>query len=463
MFRNHHYLISYHNTVLYADPVGECLRHAPLGVAQLNLVLELRGNRGRLIMKGNSPSQTRQVSLTQSSSKICIQKERIDFDCHIDAFADDCVGVRAGEQYLAADLDGIVRNNRGWCREWERYRLTNAETLDTLSLLERYPGVSDTSLASVQASEARILCAITFHFDISRLGFLAEVIRSLSEFTVVSMEIAIVTDATRQDDVALLRRLCFEALPGESADIRCYSELPHPFDLTWCHKTIIAEEFARSNHRRYTHFIYLEDDIRFSFANFCYYVEFREILRGTGLLPAFVRVEYRECLGGLVATDASGPVRVPLQPHFNVGNIILINMPNPYNPCFVIDLELAEEYVQSRSFDQEASRAVCPWGVRERAAMGLCFERIPAHFQSRYLVPAYRQTSMVPTFARIAHLPNNYANDPELALRQARDRRVVHWLGISVSEISKKCRIENRLPQFLQRLYHDDRRLIQSI
>jgi hypothetical protein len=276
-----------------------------------------------------------------------------------------------------------------------------------------YPRVSDTNLASAQAIEARILCAITFHFDISRLGFLAEVMRSLSEFTVVSMEIAIVTDATRQDDVALLRRLCLEVLSGEGADIRCYSELPHPFDLTWCHKTMIAEEFARSNHRRYTHFIYLEDDIRFSFANFCYYVEFREILRGTGLLPAFVRVEYSECLRGHVATDASCPVWVPLQPHFFVGDIILMNMPNPYNPCFVLDLELAEEYVQSRSFDQEGSRALCPWDVRERAAMGLCFEHIPALFQSRYVVPAYRQTGMVPTFAWISHLPNNYANDPD--------------------------------------------------
>jgi hypothetical protein len=413
MFRNHHYLISYHNTLLYADPVSQCLRHAPLGVAQLNLVIELNGNRGRLIMKEDAPSQTRQVSFTQSSGKIRIQKERIEFDCHIETFADDCVGVRAKEQYLAADLDGIVRNNRDWCREWERYRLTNGETLDTLLLLERYPRVSDTNLASARANEARILCAITFHFDISRLGFLAEVMRSLSEFKVASMEIAIVTDATRQDEVALLRRLCLEALSGESADIRCFGELPHPFDLTWCHKTMIAEEFARRNQRRYTHFIYLEDDILFSFANFCYFVQFREILRGTGLLPAFVRVEYLDSLRGLVASDACCPVCVPLQPHFFVGDIILMNMPNPYNPCFVLDLELAEEYLQSRSFDQEGSRSVCQWGVRERAAMGLCFEHIPALFQNRYVVPVYRQTGMVPTFARISHLPNNYANDPD--------------------------------------------------
>jgi hypothetical protein len=227
------------------------------------------------------------------------------------------------------------------------------------------------------------------------------------------MEIAIVTETIRQEDLTLLRRLCLETLSEESVDIRCYSNLPHPFDLTWCHKAIIAEEFARDNHGRYTHFIYLEDDIRFSFANFCYFVEFREILRGTGLLPAFVRVEYRESVDRFVATDACCPVRVPLQPHVYIGNIIVINMPNPYNPCFVLDLELAEEYMQSRSFDNEGSRAVCPWDVRERAAMGLCFEHIPALFQSRYVVPAYRQTAVVPKFAWISHLPNNYANDPD--------------------------------------------------
>src|SRR5271165_2423429 len=113
-----------------------------------------------------------------------------------------------------------------------------------------------------QAHRARVLVAITFHFDAGRVCFLAEVLRALSEFQVAAMDIAIVTNTFRQEDLALLRRLGAEALSGKSASVRSYGNLTHPYDLAWRHKAIIATEFAEGNPGRYTHFIYLEDDIR---------------------------------------------------------------------------------------------------------------------------------------------------------------------------------------------------------
>jgi len=255
---------------------------------------------------------------------------------------------------------------------------------------------------------------------VNRLGFLAEVLRSLSEFPVADMSVVIVTNTFRQEDLALLRRLNGEILRGNSSSIRSFGDLAHPFDLTWRHKAIIAGEFIGANHGRYTHFIYLEDDIRLSFGNFCYFVEFREILRSFGLLPAFVRVEYSAALGGFVASDAFWPVYVPVQSHIPLGDIVMVNMPNPYNPCFILDLDLAAEYVRTRSFDCEESLAVGQWGVRERAAMGLCLENVPAPFQTRYVVPVSRQTSMAPEFAWLSHLPNNYADNPHTVLGKVR-------------------------------------------
>jgi len=275
-------------------------------------------------------------------------------------------------------------------------------------------------LASERARAARILCAITFHFVGARIGFLAEVLRSLSEFPVAAMDVAIVTNTFRDEDLAPLRRLCAEIFSGKNATVRSYGDLAHPFNLAWCHKDIIASEFASGNNGRYTHFIYLEDDIRLSFANFCYFTEFREALRGFGLLPSFVRVEWSATLGGFVASDAFWPVYVPVQASVLLGDTVMVNMPNPYNPCFILDVELAEEYVRSRSFDREASTEVCSWGVRERAAMGLCLENVPPPFQSRYAVPVSTQTDMVPSVARISHLPNNYADDPRMPLGKIR-------------------------------------------
>jgi hypothetical protein len=276
------------------------------------------------------------------------------------------------------------------------------------------------SLASKRVNAARILAAISFHFDPARLIFLAEVLRSLSEFPVPTVEIAIVTNTLRQDQLTIIRRLAAEVLSGKSVSVRSYGDLAHPFDLTWCHKAIIAEEFAAGEHARYTHFIYLEDDIRLSFVNFCYFLEFREILRSFGLLPSFVRVEYSTNVEGFVASDAFWPIYVPAQSHIRLGDNVFANMPNPYNPCFVLDRELADEYVRSRSFDHEQSIKVARWGVRERAALGLCLEHVPPPFQSRYVVPVSRRTARVPSFAWISHLPNTYANDSHSRLGKVR-------------------------------------------
>jgi hypothetical protein len=274
--------------------------------------------------------------------------------------------------------------------------------------------------AHERARAARILTAISFHFDASRVRFLAEVLRSLAEYPVASMDVVIITNTFRHDQLALLRRLCAEVLSESSASIRSYGDLSNPWNLTWCHKPIIATEFVDGNHGRYTHFIYLENDIRLSFVNFCYFLEYRERLRGFGLLPAFVRVEYSANLGGFVTSDVFWPIYVPAQSHIRLGDTVLMNVPNPYNPFFILDLELAQEYVQSRSFDREGSLEVSPWAVADRSAMGLCLENVPPPFQSRYLVPVSRQTGMVPACAWVWHLPNNYADNPNTVLGKVR-------------------------------------------
>jgi hypothetical protein len=135
-------------------------------------------------------------------------------------------------------------------------------------------------------------------------------------------------------------------------------------------------------------------------------------------LPAFLRTEYSADLGTLAAGDAFWRVYVPVQSHICINDTVLVNMPNPYNPCFILDLELAEEYVRSRSFDREASQAVCGGSART-GALGLCLENVPPPFQTRYLVPVSRRTGKLPQFARISHLPNNYANDPRSPLERS--------------------------------------------
>jgi hypothetical protein len=285
-------------------------------------------------------------------------------------------------------------------------------------------GIGMGSQAWEQARAARILCAVTFHFDASRLGFLAETLCALAEYPVPVLHVVIVTNAVRPDDLGLLDRLCDESVSDGKFSIRSFGDLSNPRDLAWRHKPIIESEFIEENHGRYTHFIYLEGDIRLSYVNFAYFIEFRELLRNHGLIPAFVRVEYSKTSVGFAASDVFFPVYVPLQPNLVLDEFVMVNLPNPYNPVFILDTELASEYVQSRSFDEKGSHSVCNWGLLERSAMGLCLERVPAPFQSRYVAPVSRRSGRAPAFAWLRHLPDNYANNPRSPLGKVRVDRL---------------------------------------
>jgi hypothetical protein len=270
------------------------------------------------------------------------------------------------------------------------------------------------------ARSSRILCCVTFHFRGWRLAFLAETLRTLSEFEVTSLDVVIVTNSSSVAEIALLDRLAREIFPRKGAQIRTYDDLANPKDLAWCHKAIIADEFVAINQSRYTHFIYLEDDIGLTYSNYCYFLHFRELLRDFRLLPSFVRMDFSAAMGGFVATDAFWPVYVPVQTHLMLGDFVMVNMPNPYNPFFILDQELGKEYVLSRSFNRDSSHEVSNWGVTERAAMGLCLESVPPSFQSRYVVPVSSKSDAVPAAARVRHFPNNYADDPNSPLAKIR-------------------------------------------
>ncbi len=266
-----------------------------------------------------------------------------------------------------------------------------------------------------RAAAARILVTITVHFNAGRLEYLAEVMRSLAEFPVPVMDIVLVTNTADANEIMLLQRLCDEILPAKSATIRSYEYLGHPHYLTWCHREIIARNFGDEGNGRYTHFIYLEDDIRLSFVNFSYFIEYREKLREAGLIPSFLRVEYNKFLNGFVDSDNKNQIDVSKQPRMACGDVVMVNLPNPYIAFFILDTDLVAEFMRSPSFKRGRSRSVLEMSdmdVRERAAMGLCHENVPEPFECRYVAPISNATGMALNCAWISHLPNNYANDP---------------------------------------------------
>ena len=264
------------------------------------------------------------------------------------------------------------------------------------------------TIDSVQNSN--VLVAISAYYVPERLKYLEEVLTSLSTFPKV--EIIILTNTFKEEELKAIQNTCDNALCNKtteiSTSIRSYDVRdPYGHFLTWKHKPIISSEFIGSD---YTHFIYLEDDIEFDFSNFCYFVEYRKSFRNIGLLPSFLRIEYHNKFCDFVNTDNLTRIDIRKNPHIDTDNYWFVNPTNPYDACFVLDQELAAEYVYTRSFDPDQSWSVMNWGTRERAAMGLCFEHVPSGFFSRYVVAVSKNTCSAPLCACVRHLPNNYAN-----------------------------------------------------
>jgi hypothetical protein len=267
---------------------------------------------------------------------------------------------------------------------------------------------------------ARILVAITFHFRSDRLPYLFQVIRALAEFPVDVLDVFVITNIDDHARLAQIDGLCrplLEPLPApgkegkKTLSIESFTDLSDPFYLAWSHKHLIKEKIFVEN-SCYSHFIYLEEDILLSFSNFKYFLRYMELLRPHKLIPFFQRVEYNPADNCLYFVDQVGVSDFYVRRRVELDGYAFVNLDYPYSAMYIMDRELALEYMSSRSFDRETSREVQPdWAVRERSAMGLCFENLPAGFSHRYVSPVNPQTLRTPSWSWVYHIHNNYVTD----------------------------------------------------
>ena len=281
-------------------------------------------------------------------------------------------------------------------------------------------GGADGLRDEVAGSTYRLLVAITFHYREARLPFLLSVARSILAFPAGKVDLVVLTNTAAEDEtrriVAMLEPL---VAPGvERADaartfrLESHPGLPDPWLLLWRHKPLIRDQFLGRGD--YTHFIYAEDDILMSWANFRYFVDQRELLARHGLIPAFQRIEYNASDGNLYLLDQTVPEDLDALRKVDAGSHWFVTPHFPHCAMFVLDRPLAEEYCASLSFDRDTSVQVARhYGVAERAAMGLCFEGIPIGFNTRWAVPVHKQLRSTSPDCWLSHIANNYTTDPK--------------------------------------------------
>ena len=159
----------------------------------------------------------------------------------------------------------------------------------------------------------------------------------------------------------------------------------HGFYLTWGHVPILR---AAARGGRFSHLVYLEDDMRLTDAHLRYWSRYRRPLAEHGLLPGFVRYEQRE--GERYLVDALEPVDPAVRRRVvgvDCAPVSFVNLANPYQALYILDGALAATHFRfSRGRTPLRSRT-SEWEVRERAASGPIFDEVPEGLVSRNVVP----------------------------------------------------------------------------
>lgn len=259
----------------------------------------------------------------------------------------------------------------------------------------------------------KIAVCITFFYKQNRVKYLLEVIDGLVEFS-VPIDLTIISNNLPIDFASFLKNYVFKKF-NFILNIFSPVGLGHPYLLAWSHYSVFKEKILDIS---FSHFIYLEDDIKFTENNFKYWVEARNILKNDNLIPAFFRYEINTN-SKWYSTDVLKSMSIyDCKVILNINNDHFINIVYPYQGMYLYDRELMLEYFHSSSFNPDFDHGIYnsifplkPFNIREKAALGLTFFNIPKTFRSRTVLPYDVNKNQLKTDCLIHHIPNNYTLD----------------------------------------------------
>ena len=281
----------------------------------------------------------------------------------------------------------------------------------------------------IALQDTRILVAITFHFKHERLPFLYETIKEIYHYPVRKVDFYIFTNTDNPEEIEKINSIIFEFscfFPNNSDYSRSIyldvgNKYEDPKELTWSHKNLLKQKFVDQD---FDYFIYTEDDHRISYTNFSYFCQYKDAAGKGRLIPGFVRTEINYDDMEIYSTDQFSKNNVKMKKKLELDDFYFITLDNPYYGFFILDQELAREYINTKSFYKDKSKETYNWEISERSAMALTFESAPEGFYARVAVPVSRDGQLL-SMCCIHHLPNNYANNPHTPLGKIKLRDVI--------------------------------------
>lgn len=218
----------------------------------------------------------------------------------------------------------------------------------------------------------------------------------------------------------------------------------NPWLLTWSHKKKLEQDVLKSN--ECSLFLYLEDDAIFLPDNLEYFLRNRSKLQNLGLVPGFVRAEF-STIHGVWTNPDNFPGLLHRDSKYIGDDGIEFRIrqyENPFSASILLDLELANEYLMSKSFSVMEAGRLHPviWDTGATAALGLISESVPVGFSSRVAVMLNPKNSLPLVGALLRHQGDRYAKDVWQS----------HYLLFDSSETPTKLRTKRSVLDILKRV-----------
>jgi hypothetical protein len=250
----------------------------------------------------------------------------------------------------------------------------------------------------------KLAIAVTFHYVEDRIKYLEKI---AAQFHLLANEIFVHIFTNEKDADKTLKIM--DAVKQDrklAVEIHTPTYLGHPYLLTWSHLYTFRECF--NTDKSITHFMYLEDDILITEKNIEYWLKSREELKSSNVIPSFLRYEKKRDAEILYSTDVITRSVFDKLPRIKeTESYYYVNLPYPYQGMYLLDRELMHEHLTGPSSIPERT----PWDIREKAAAGLTFIKIPKGCVSRNFIGYDFENKCIDPNSLIHHLPNNYVDN----------------------------------------------------
>lgn len=266
----------------------------------------------------------------------------------------------------------------------------------------------------------KIAACIVFHYNPKRLSFLSEICKNIQLIN-NNTDITLVVN---KEGLKNQKKIKKELSKKTKIKLNFFNpkNLLDPRLLTYSHFEIFKKKIKS---KKYSHFLYLEDDILINEKNIKYWMLARKSLLKTKLIPAFLRTEINQKNKEKYLVDTTKRNFYFFQSKVlnNQKDIAFLNLYNFFTPTYFYDRELMLEHLNgpSSSIDfghgtfniNYINQDMISLGVMERAATLLAYKDVPNGFFHRNVIPVDTNTKLIKECCLIKHLSNRFTKEKE--------------------------------------------------